>query len=1144
MFQRIKASIDRTIAEEQARQKPESPTLQRTSSSAGTSRTTSSSQTKRTRAQQPGSQDVATDAAPNPDPAVFEAAFVLDDSDEPSRAGTPKSVAMAEGKADGDSGSKASGDLEPAQQSGKDDQEKGISEKSTELQTKKTENSATSNSNNLPPEIRARLRKLEKLEATYPEILRSYRIAHSRATSIEPFERALKEHTSVGSIREPEALVEFLNSLKMKEQLVMEEYKNVSMERDEFKKKYEQAEKDLSALKDEVAALKVSQPNADAAADIDDKQEKTSKDSDETASGHVRSPSSSKSPVQSVLGIFSPKQKPQGGEGPAEPDASEDFFSFDNEIPQLQADVAAKAGQIENLNAEVESLKQELAVARESSAELVESLEKATRETSELRDTAALGSSLQPQLDAKDVEITALNERLEKAQAQLTETESSLKSALDNLSSLVKEWETKASGSAARADKEHAQAEKLIRAKFESDKRIDSLTQSIGELKKLKSEDEAKIAELLKEREAAATASTSSAPQPAAAEPAATTTTSTTSKKKQKKKKKGGAGGGPSAPDTASTASAQPGEPVAEDSQQTSSSEALEAEIAKLTEAVAEKDAQIERLSKRRKTEEDLTEEIETLRYEITDIGHDHVEAKDKIKTLEGEKAELKARIEELEKDIGTAATGAEAQATKLQSELDNLKEEYEEVKSKAASLQTDLAATQQLAQTRYKDLTDLREVLQKAQPEMKALRQDSAALESTKEELAAKNADLRSLEKRERDLMAELNKAQRLATDRETELKSVREKLAAETNTRLRLEDAQRVSGRDLRRSEAEKKEISLAKEEMARELQAVRDELNRLRPRVKELETKVEELRAEKRALQEETELRKQQYANAQGLLGSMRDQTAELTMQLKEARSQSESLEEELADIHKHLSERTREAERMRGLLAEVDQRADDKVREMRARMEAAIEERDRIEEESNTLARRKTRELEEQKQKLRDFEREVKSLAREKEELETQEREWRRRREVLEAIEEKAEAEVAEMRAATSDLRAALDASEEQVRDAEKQKTDLRKLLEESKQRYDKVSKDLKAVQAKLGASLSSERSSMDSSRSGLNGSTAPSSDTMYLKAILLQFLEQKDNKLREQLVPVLGRILRFDKNDEKKWREAVHKISVR
>lgn len=53
---------------------------------------------------------------------------------------------------------------------------------------------------------------------------------------------------------------------------------------------------------------------------------------------------------------------------------------------------------------------------------------------------------------------------------------------------------------------------------------------------------------------------------------------------------------------------------------------------------------------------------------------------------------------------------------------------------------------------------------------------------------------------------------------------------------------------------------------------------------------------------------------------------------------------------------------------------------------------------------------------------------------------------------------------------------------------------------------------------------------------------PTVDTMYLKTILLQFLEVKDEKVRSQLVPVLGKLLRFDRTDEQKWMAAVHHLS--
>ena len=46
------------------------------------------------------------------------------------------------------------------------------------------------------------------------------------------------------------------------------------------------------------------------------------------------------------------------------------------------------------------------------------------------------------------------------------------------------------------------------------------------------------------------------------------------------------------------------------------------------------------------------------------------------------------------------------------------------------------------------------------------------------------------------------------------------------------------------------------------------------------------------------------------------------------------------------------------------------------------------------------------------------------------------------------------------------------------------------------------------------------------------------DFVYLKNVLLQFLEQKDKKHQMQLIPVLGMLLRFDRKDEQKWMAAI------
>lgn len=146
----------------------EPSTLSRSGSTSSRKGETSPSKRARSKKQPSDGND-----APNPDPAVFEAAFVIDDSEEPSRAGTPKPA----------SESKDSNDEQGASQiNGSDDKTQDASSAKGESTSEKTEGAAldpgsaskkpaggtSAPSAELSPEVRQRLRKLEKLEATYP----------------------------------------------------------------------------------------------------------------------------------------------------------------------------------------------------------------------------------------------------------------------------------------------------------------------------------------------------------------------------------------------------------------------------------------------------------------------------------------------------------------------------------------------------------------------------------------------------------------------------------------------------------------------------------------------------------------------------------------------------------------------------------------------------------------------------------------------------------------------------------------------------------------------------------------------------------------------------------------------------------------
>lgn len=182
MFQRIKGAIDRTIETEQARQKgllsePGAPGPARRSSSVSRSNSGASTAAGKRPRQKKPVQDASKDAdagAANPDPAVFEAAFVIDDDDdEPARTATSLPPAE-EKKPDNGIPKDDGGQDEKGGDTGAGSTAKGLANNTGDDDQKAEEGHKPvpppkpAAIPELPPDVRAKLRKLEKLEATYP----------------------------------------------------------------------------------------------------------------------------------------------------------------------------------------------------------------------------------------------------------------------------------------------------------------------------------------------------------------------------------------------------------------------------------------------------------------------------------------------------------------------------------------------------------------------------------------------------------------------------------------------------------------------------------------------------------------------------------------------------------------------------------------------------------------------------------------------------------------------------------------------------------------------------------------------------------------------------------------------------------------
>ena len=1049
--------------------------------------------------------------------------------------------------------------------------------------------------------------------------------------TIESFETSLRENTPLTSISDPNAFVEYLNQVTLKGDMVLDELKRVTGERDIVRERLSDAERSTKEAWDEVANLKSL------------KESTTDPKGGEKLANNLRSDSKASmletpdsEPLSTTgksttvllpgLSASSPKRK---SEDPSKArQGSEDLFSYDEEVPRMRNEVEDRQEEINALENEVKTLKGDLAVARESTQSMVQTLEVATRELNSLRDSK----------DRSETDIKAqrvLSEKLsEQLRADLQEAQTNLQGlqaehyskCSDRVTELVSQLHTTRQelDSAQVAASQNANDKRLVEVlqsnvssletelselrsnATQSEKRTNTLNDVVSSLRSQLSEVEGRNQDLRITIDNKSRAfevlheeveKLRSLPKPegvgrfaqvdGSIEGPSTHGTQSVgdgqvlvqnspsaSKKKSKKKKKGGR----SSIGKDQEPQADLKEPFSQDSKESPKVDTvsrLQEELCQLRILINEKDAAIERVYGKLKDQDWLREEIDSLRDELVTVGQEHVEAKDHVKELMTEKTAMASTVIDLENKIAELK-GVHATSTAgSEQRHKDLAAQFEALKAKASTMQTDLSAAQQLASSRFKDLNDLRNVLQKAQPEINTLRIEAAELKSVKEVLGKKDLEIRRLITGHEQLRFEVTKSKQTISAKDIEINYLNQKANQETANRSKAEEASFKTAQEIQQLETQRHEAAESLDRSIRELEKAKEELNASRAYLGELEQQITKLKSESEGLKEEIDLKTAQYASGQSLMASMQDQTAEMAMQMKEARERCESLDEEVADAHRLLSERSREGETMRRLLADVEGRADARTREMRERMDTAIAERDRVEDDASTAGRRRARELEEWRNKYRDAERSLKRAEEDKTELEIEQKSWKRQREELEHRAGQCKREADDIRKAMAELRDALDESEKQARDLEKQKAELRRSVEDVQYRLEKMQKSnkvrfpvplmihiiqhsdrLQSMADEIGKMQTartrvfdsegrSSRSSIDSAaRSGSpaaksrnpsaavvappNGPPLGSMDFVYLKNVLLQFLEQKDRKHQVQLIPVLGMLLHFDR----------------
>ena len=1042
------------------------------------------------------------------------------------------------------------------------------------------------------------------------------------------------------SISDPNAFVEYLNQVNLKGDMVLDELKRVTSERDTVRQMLSDSERSTKEAWNEVAnlrSLKESTTDPKESGKLANGSRSDSKASmlktadEEPLSTRAKSPPASmKSTTVSLPGISASSPKRKSADHPKARQGSEDLFFYDEEVPRMGNELQDRQEEINALEKEVRTLKGDLAVARESTQSMVQTLEVATRELNSLRD-----SKDRSETDMKAQRL--LSEKLsEQLRADLQEAQTNLQGlqaehdskCSDRVTELVSQLHTTRQevDSAQLAANQNTNAKRQVEAlqsnvsrldtelselqsnANQSEKRANTLNDVVSSLRSQLSEVEGRNQDLSITIDNKSRAfdvlheeveNFRLLPKPEGVGPTAQVDGSSegpstqgtqsvgdgqvlvqnspsASKRKSKKKKKGGR----SSVEKEKEPQADLKEPITDtqdskENPKVDTVSGLQEELCQLRILIDEKDAAIERVYGKLKDQDGLREEIDSLRDDLVTVGQEHVEAKDHVKELMTEKTAMASTVIDLENEIaelkGIHATSAAGSEQKHK----DLGVQFEELKAKANTMQTDLSAAQQLASSRFKDLNDLRNVLQKAQPEINTLRIEAAELRTVKELLAKKDMEIRRLVSRHEELRSELTTSKQTISDKDNEINHLNQTANQESTNRSKAEDASSKAAQEIQRLESQRHEAAESLDRSLRELGKAKEELNASRAYLGDLEQQIIKHKSESEGLKEEIDLKTAQYASAQSLMASMRDQTAEMAMQMKEARERCESLDEEVADAHRLLSERSREGETMRRLLADVEGRADARTREMRERMDTAIAERDRVEDEASTAGRRRARELEEWRNKYRDAERSLKRAEEDKTELEIAQKGWKRQREELEHRAGQCTREADDIRKAMAELRDALDESEKQARDLEKQKAELRRSVEDAQHRLEKMQKSnkvrspvllmihfvqhpdrMQSMADEIGKMQTakirvidsegrSSRSSIDSAAHSSspaaksrnpsaavvdapNGPPPGSMDFVYLKNVLLQFLEQKDRKHQVQLIPVLGMLLHFDR----------------
>lgn len=528
-----------------------------------------------------------------------------------------------------------------------------------------------------------------------------------------------------------------------------------------------------------------------------------------------------------------------------------------------------------------------------------------------------------------------------------------------------------------------------------------------------------------------------------------------------------------------------------------------------------------------------LKDEVANLQDMVKSVGLD-------ITSLQKKHFDLKNDWESLKSQHDISLNQLSELEVENKQLIDRLKESTESYETSISRLEVEVRGNAKLAKDRFDELSKANEFIAK-------LRKDQADLTKSVNDLKHLNQELEVSAGEEKTLRDKLESTS-------TSLKEAEHLVAT---LRLQAESAE---------SSSSKLEIQITTlrqkiQRLERERNESQDSGKKLKQDFDVLATKKNSWDTERKKLLEELsdirgliKLQEAEKVNAESLAESLRKQSDELQMRLRETSDRCEALEEDLSDVHKHLQERIKECTTMRRLLSENQGSEEEKLSEATESIKLLTEERDKLENELVVASLKRSREIEDLRVKIKSMEESLSIASDDKRRhnFEIEELKVSSERSKMQINLDQQELE--ESRQVIEKLSKALEAAEVGIRESEKSNSVLRKVTEETQQKLERAQKnqktlidDLRVLQSE-NVKLQKTRSSVPVHQPSVTITNSPlrSDNNMasvlvnlsYLKNILFAFLEHKDH--REEMVPVLSQLLHFEGNDQDRFWNAFSK----